>query len=157
MKLLHLLLPLFFLSATWSAKAQPVITVKKTCECTYEGNISSSIRASDSKLYEGKKYKATVRVENTGTCTWGSREVELRAKILRCPSGSACNRPELIPSNAMLTDRDIIRGYTFEFDYDFTCPTWIGKFTIQFQLYYQNKPFGDPIPFYIEVLDDPRK
>lgn len=133
------------------------ITVKKTCECTFDGSISSTIRFSNTKIYEKKAYKAYVKAENTGTCEWGDGEVELRVKISKCPSGSACQRDELIPSRWSKNDRNIFRGYNMEFVYDFEGPTYLGKYNLVYQLYYMGKPFGDPIQTTIEILDDPNK
>ncbi|MBI5858802.1 MAG: hypothetical protein HZB42_14315 [Sphingobacteriales bacterium] len=147
---------LFLLVISYQGNSQ-TITVKKTCECTYDGSISSTIRFSNSKLYEKKAYKAYVKAENTGTCIWGDGEVELRVRISRCPSGSVCQRDELIPSRWTKNDRDIIHGYTEEFVYDFEGPSYLGKYNLVYQLYYMGKPFGDAIQTTIEILDDPNK
>jgi hypothetical protein len=129
-----------------------VITVKKTCECTYDGNISSSVQHSSSTFYPGKKYKTYVRVTNVGTCGWGEREVELRVKVFRCPNGSACQREELIPSKWDLNESYIIPKAYEQFIYDWEGPAHTGKFVLQYQVYYDNKPFGDPILTTIEIL-----
>jgi hypothetical protein len=128
------------------------ITVKKTCECTFDGSITSSVRFSSTKFYPAKKYKAYVRVTNQGTCAWGVREVELRVKIVRCPSGSACQRDELIPNKWDYNEKYINPGDYEEFIYDWEGPPYTGKFVLQYQVYYENKPFGDPVNTTIEIL-----
>lgn len=138
----------FFIHETSHAQT---ITVKKTCECTFDGSISSSVRFSASTFVPGKSYKAYVKATNTGTCGWGDDEVELRVKVVRCPSGSACQRDEFIPSR-FDKNEDYINPRDYEeFIYDWEAPAYTGKFNIQYQLYYMGKPFGDPIITTIEI------
>ena len=149
------LLSLIFLLTCLHQINGQTITVKKTCECTFDGNISSSVRFSESKLLQKKKYHASITAENIGSCDWGVKEVELRVKIIRCPSGSACQRDELIPDKWDLNES--IRGIREKeiFIYYFEAPLYTGKFVLQYQLYYDNKPFGAPILTTIEILANP--
>ncbi len=147
MKLLCLL---FFFSGGALLHAQ--VTVKKICECTMDANISSSVRFSSSSFYPGKAYKAYVRVTNQGSCIWGSKEVELRVKVVRCPSGSACQRDEFIPPKWDTNEGFVDPRESTEFIYDWSGPAYTGKFNIQYQMYFDNKPIGDPIITTIEIL-----
>jgi hypothetical protein len=139
-----------FCAGIIQVKAQ--VTVKKICECTMDANISSSVRFSSSTFYPGKAYKAYVKVYNEGSCIWGAREVELRVKVVRCPSGSACQRDEFIPKKWDVNESYVDPRESTEFIYDWEGPSYTGKFNIQYQMYYDNKPIGDPIITTIEIL-----
>lgn len=149
MKLICLLV-LFSYIMNKEAIAQ-TITVKKTCECTFDGVISSGVRHSSSKFFREKKYSTDVKVNNTGTCTWEVKDVELRVKIVRCPSGSACQRDELIPKKWDMNEKHVIPGYDDHFVFEWEGPPYNGKFVLSYQLYYNGKPFGDAITTTIEI------
>jgi hypothetical protein len=141
---------LFFFSGSTCLQAQ--VTVKKICECTMDANISSTVKFSSSSFYPGKTYKAYVTVSNAGSCIWAPKEIELRVKILRCPSGSACQRDEFIPKKWDMNEAFVDPKESTTFIYDWEGPAYTGKFTLQYQMYYDNKAIGDPIPAYIEIL-----
>ena len=146
---------LAFLSVTGYVHADAQLKITKTCECTLDANISSTITFNNSKLIMEKSYQAYISAENKGTCGWDDGEIELRVKIIRCPSGSACQRDELIPSK-WDTNKDYINsGQTGRFIHYFEAPAWNGKFVLQYQLYYKGKPFGDPVLKTIEILQKP--
>ena len=149
MKLLVALFFLFLLNCRQAVSQ--VLKVNKTCECTMDANISSTVKFSSKPLYPNKSYKAYITVENTGTCGWGDSEVELRVKIVRCPSGSACQRDELLPRKWDLNEDYRQPGQSEVFIYDFEGPEYTGKFILSCQVYYQNKPFGDPITYTVEI------
>lgn len=145
------LLGLVFLLAFYQGLDAQTLSLKKTCDCTMDANVSSTVRFSSTDIYPNRGYKAYISVQNTGTCGWNEGEVELRVKILRCPSGSACQRDELIPSRWDVNNEFRPRGESEIFIYDFEGPEYTGKFQMSCQVYYQGRPFGDPLPYTIEI------
>jgi hypothetical protein len=145
------LLGLVFLLACCRQVNAQTLTVKKTCDCTMDANISSFVKFSSSTIYPGKAYKAYVTVQNTGTCGWGEREVELRVKIIRCPNGSACQRDELIPNKWDVNEDYRPHGESEVFIYDFEGPEYTGKFQLSCQVYFNGKSFGDAITYTVEI------
>ncbi|HQW44517.1 MAG TPA: hypothetical protein PLX74_10070 [Chitinophagaceae bacterium] len=147
---LKLVCLLFLFTGSITLKAQ-TLTLKKTCDCTMDGNISSTVKFSSNTMYPNKAYKAYVTVLNTGTCGWDEGEVELRVKIIRCPSGSACQRDELIPTRWDVNNEYRPKGESEVFIYDFEGPEYTGKFQLSCQVFYQGRSFGDAVTYTVEI------
>jgi hypothetical protein len=144
---------LLIAAATSSAQT---ITVEKICKCTFDGDITSVHHNSSKIIMEGK-YQTDVKITNTGTCTWEVKDVELRLKIVRCPSGSACQRDEFFPKKWDMNEKHVLPGYSEYFVFDWEAPQYNGKFVLSYQLYYDGKPFGDAITSTIEILPKPSR
>lgn len=139
------------------------IVISAACViCLYAGSASSQACNMDStispgrvripaKINPGKKYSVAVTVTNSGTCTWEtSGRIRLSIKIVRGPSGSGTQRDELTPIVELKYKVPPSRSHTFH--YDIEGPNYLGRYTIEWILVTQNRPFGNEVRKTIEVV-----
>jgi hypothetical protein len=103
------------------------------------------------KINPAKEYPVRVTVENSGTCTWEtSSKIRLSIKIVRGPSGSAVQRDELTPIVELKYKVEPGKSHTF--NYDIKGPYYLGRYTIEWIMTMNNKPFGNEVEKTIEVV-----
>jgi hypothetical protein len=119
--------------------------------CQMDATITTSGVTIPAKINPAKEYPVRVTVENSGTCTWEtSSKIRLSIKIARGPSGSAVQRDELTPIVEL--KYKIEPGKSHTFNYDIEGPYYLGRYTLEWIMTMNNKPFGNEVEKTIEVV-----
>jgi hypothetical protein len=119
--------------------------------CQMDATISTSGVTIPAKINPAKEYPVRVTVENSGTCTWDTgSKIRLSIKIVRGPSGTAMQRDELTPIVEL--KYKIEPGKSHTFNYDIEGPYYLGRYTLEWIMTINNKPFGNEVEKQIEVV-----
>lgn len=119
--------------------------------CQMDATITTSGVTIPAKINPAKEYPVRVTVENSGTCSWDAgSKIRLSIKIVRGPSGTAMQRDELTPIVELKYKIDPGKSHTF--NYDIEGPYYLGRYTLEWIMTINNKPFGNEVEKQIEVV-----
>jgi hypothetical protein len=126
-------------------------TVARAQSCKMDATITSSNITIPAKINPAKKYDVRVTVENSGTCTWDTTsKIRLSIKIVKGPSGAATQRDELTPIVDL--KYKVLPGKSQTFNYEIEGPYYLGRYTLEWIMLLNNKPFGNEMRKDIEVV-----
>jgi hypothetical protein len=107
---------------------------------------------SNPEINPGKTYDVSVRVTNSGTCTWTSTgKIILVAKIVRGPSGSKLQRDELTPDIPPMKGK-VEPGKPYVFYYKIEAPYYLGAYKLEWIMTTSGKEFGSEAQKDIRVV-----
>lgn len=105
-----------------------------------------------STMKAGQSYDVTIKVKNVGDIKWQGRNIRMKSKIKRGPSGAPTQREELTPEvNLSAT---VNTGQTWDCRFKVQASKWTGRYTLQYSMADGRNEFGDKVDMDVEVVGD---